>query len=327
MITFWVSVLAITILAYVLLDGFDLGVGLLFGFATETDKRQMLSTVSPVWDGNETWLVITGAILFGAFPTAYAALLSAFYLPLLLMLVGLILRGVAFEFRYKAHRSRGFWDMAFWGGSFAATFSQGLMVGALVAGVPMEGSHFAGGSFFWLSFFPCLCGVGLCAGNALLGACWLAGKSDGVLLRRMRLFIPPLIIGVIVFLVAAFWYSVNDHLQTMHRWFERPYLVLFPIAGVLSGGALVVALGNHRASFLYPCAAIVFASAFGTLAVSFWPYIIPFALTVNQAAAPSSSLRFMFWGAGLFVIPITFVYTFFTYRVFRGKTLNVDDVI
>src|SRR6201999_1589364 len=176
---FWVSLLAISTLLYVLLDGVDLGVGLLFGLASGQARRgAMLSAVAPIWDGNETWLVVTAVILWGAFPLVYANLLSAFYLPLIVMLLGLILRGVAFEFRYKTQRLRWIWDLSFAGGSFVAAFIQGLMVGALVEGLPISDGQYAGGEFGWLSPFSLLCGVGLLLGYTLLGACWLVRKCE-----------------------------------------------------------------------------------------------------------------------------------------------------
>src|SRR3984893_17410233 len=163
MVLFWVSVLDIATLLYVVLDGFDLGVGIIFGLTRDEARRQMmLSAVAPVWDGNETWLVFKAVVLWGAFPVVYATLLSAFYLPLLVMLAGLVLRGVAFEFRYKTERARWIWDLSFAGGSFAATFIQGMTVGALVEGLPIENGHYAGGDFGWFSPFAALCGVGLC---------------------------------------------------------------------------------------------------------------------------------------------------------------------
>src|SRR6202042_497140 len=180
MVMFWVSLLAISILLYVLLDGVDLGVGLLFGLARgEARRGAMLSAVAPIWDGNETWLVITAVILWGAFPVVYASLLSAFYLPLIVMLLGLILRGVAFEFRYKTQRLRWVWDWSFAGGSLVATFIQGMTVGALVKGLQITNGEYSGGETGWLTPFAVLCGVGLCLGYALLGACWLAKKSGG----------------------------------------------------------------------------------------------------------------------------------------------------
>src|SRR6201985_1842672 len=179
MVMFWVSLLAISILLYVLLDGVDLGVGLLFGLAVgETRRAGMLSAVAPIWDGNETWLVVTAVILWGAFPVVYATLLSAFYLPLIIMLMGLILRGVAFEFRYKTQRMRWIWDLSFAGGSLIATFIQGLTVGALVEGLQVTNGQYSGGAVGWLTPFAILCGVGLSLGYALLGACWLAKKCE-----------------------------------------------------------------------------------------------------------------------------------------------------
>src|SRR6202171_1243612 len=174
MFMFWVSLLATTILLYVLLDGVDLGVGLLFGLASgEARRGAMLSAVAPVWDGNETWLVVLAVILWGAFPLVYATLLPAFYLPLIVMLLGLILRGVAFEFRYKTQRLRWIWDLSFAGGSLIATFIQGMTVGALVEGLEVANGQYSGGDFGWLTPFAVLCGIGLCLGYALLGACWL----------------------------------------------------------------------------------------------------------------------------------------------------------
>ena len=193
MITFWVSVLALSILLYVLLDGFDLGVGILFGFTRNDDKRRaMISAIAPFWDGNETWLVVAGVVLWGAFPVIYATLFSALYIPLVLMLAGLILRGVAFEFRGKALHLRWVWDAAFAGGSLLAAFMQGLMIGALVAGLPLSHGNYAGGEFGWLSTFSVLCGAGLCLGYALLGACWLVRKCDGEVQAGAYRLIPVL---------------------------------------------------------------------------------------------------------------------------------------
>src|ERR1700739_2012119 len=179
MVMFWTALLALSILLYVLLDGFDLGIGMLYGLTRDEEKRRiMLSAVAPIWDGNETWLVVAGVILWGAFPIVYATLLSAFYLPLLVMLAGLILRGVAFEFRHRTEQARWLWDWSFAGGSLAATFIQGLPVGALFEGLPMANGQYSGGDFGWLSPFAVLCGVGLCVGYALLGAGWLVNKCE-----------------------------------------------------------------------------------------------------------------------------------------------------
>ena len=323
MILFWVAVLALTTLLYVLLDGFDLGVGILFGFTqNETARRKMLSAISSVWDGNETWLVFTGTILFGAFPRVYGTLLSAFYLPIIVMLGALILRGVAFEFRYKATSTRWLWDLGFAGGSLVATFIQGVTVGALARGLPMTNGEYSGGTFGWFSLFACLCGVGLCFGYALLGAAWLTAKCEGELRDRAYALLRPLTIGVFAFLAVAFSYALFLDLRIMHRWLERPYLLLFPAIG--AGAAFLLVRGIAKRSDLLPfrMTALIFISAFGTLAISFWPYMIPYEVTVYEAASPPASLRFMFWGAGLVVLPITVGYTATVYRVFAGKIIE-----
>lgn len=322
MILFWASLLAVTTLLYVLLDGFDLGVGILFAFADEPNRRKMLGAISPVWDGNETWLVITGTVLFGAFPAAYAALLSAFYLPLVSMLCALILRGVAFEFRYKAIGFRWFWDLGFVGGSLAATFIQGMTVGALVAGLPMKDGHYIGGTFGWFSPFAALCGFGLVLGYSLLGASWLVWKCEGPIRERAYQLLPVLTVGVLSFLATAFVLALAMHLNLMSRWFERPYLLIFPLIGAISAVCLLKGAKRRNDSAPFRFSALIFMAAFGTLACSFWPFMIPFSLTVEQAASPPASLSFIFWGAGLFVMPVTLIYTFVVYRLFRGKVAD-----
>jgi cytochrome d ubiquinol oxidase subunit II len=317
---FWVAILAVSILLYVLLDGFDLGVGILFGRAHDEARRHaMLSAVSPIWDGNETWLVVAGVILWGAFPVVYATLLSAFYLPLLLMLAGLILRGVAFEYRYKTERMRWIWDTGFAGGSLVAAFMQGMTVGALVEGLPIANGQYTGGEFGWFSPFAVLCGIGLCLGYSLLGACWLVRKcEDGVREEAYRL-IPYLAIGLIAFLIVVFAYALAENLRVLQRWLERPYLFIFPAIGVIAALVAAESVRGRRDRVPYYMVALIFATAFGTLAISFWPYMIPFSITIEEAAAPHSSLAFLFWGAGLFVFPLMLLYTVISYSVFRGK--------
>ena len=320
MVMFWVAVLAISILLYVLLDGFDLGIGMLFGVTRdEADRRTMMTAVAPVWDGNETWLVVAAVVLWGAFPVVYATLFSAFYLPLLLMLAGLILRGVAFEFRYKAERMRWVWSAGFAGGSLVAAFMQGLMVGALVEGLPISNGHYTGGEFGWLSPFALICGVGLCLGYALLGACWLVRKCEGDVRDSAYRLIPYLSAGLLVFLIVVFVYALAENLPVMGRWLERPYLFVFPAAGALCAIALAISVRGRRDAVPFPMVALIFVAAFGTLAISFWPYMIPFAVTIEEAAAPHSSLAFMFWGEGLFVFPLMLLYAVINYTVFRGK--------
>jgi cytochrome bd ubiquinol oxidase subunit II len=278
MVMFWVAILAVSILLYVLLDGFDLGVGILFGLTSnEARRRAMMSAVAPMWDGNETWLVVAGVILWGAFPVVYATLFSAFYLPLLLMLAGLILRGVAFEYRNKTERLRWIWDVGFAGGSVVAAFIQGMTVGALVEGLPITNGYYAGGEFGWLSAFAVLCGIGLCLGYALLGACWLVRKCESDVREEAYRLIPYLSVGLLAFLIVVFAYALAENLQVTHRWLERPYLFVFPAIGVIA------------------------------------------ALVAAEAAAPHSSLAFMFWGEGLFIFPLMLIYTVISYTVFRGK--------
>jgi cytochrome d ubiquinol oxidase subunit II len=279
----------------------------------------MMAAVAPIWDGNETWLVVAGVVLWGAFPIVYSTLFSAFYLPLLLMLAGLILRGVAFEFRYKAERMRPVWDVGFAGGSLAAAFIQGLMVGALVEGLPVADGRYVGGEFGWLSPFALMCGVGLCLGYALLGACWLVRKCEGELRELAYRLIPYLSIALLVFLIVVFAYALVVHLRVIDRWLERPYLFVFPAIGIVAAIVLAVSVRTRRDGLPFYMVALMFTAAFGTLAISFWPYMIPFSITVEQAAAPHSSLAFMFWGEGLFVFPLMLLYTVISYTVFRGK--------
>jgi cytochrome d ubiquinol oxidase subunit II len=320
MVMFWVSLLAISILLYVLLDGVDLGVGMLFGLTNDQVRRgAMLSAVAPIWDGNETWLVVTAVILWGAFPVVYATLLSAFYLPLIVMLLGLILRGVAFEFRYKTQRLRWVWDLSFAGGSLVATFMQGTTVGALVEGLQVTDGQYSGGDFGWLTPFAALCGIGLCLGYALLGACWLAKKCNDEVRDVAHRQIPVLAGGVLVFLVVVFVYALAEHLPILHRWIDRPYLFVFPAIGAVAAIVLALSILRHNDRWPFYTVAVVFLSAFGTLALSFWPYMIPFVITVDAAAAPPSSLTFMFWGCGVFVFPLMLLYTVISYTVFRGK--------
>jgi len=325
MIEFWLAALSLTIFLYVLLDGFDLGVGILFAFSrTERCKAHMLRAVSPVWDGNETWLIISAAILFGAFPMIYALLLGAFYIPLILLLCGLILRGVAFEFREKSRRLRPAWDAGFALGSTVATFMQGCTVGALAQGLPNIDGRFTGGLFFWASPFALLCGVGLCLGYSLAGAAWLVFKAEDDLRDRSYGQVKWLLVGVLLFLVAAFMFALRLDLRVMTRWIERPILSLCPLIGAV--GVIAILLGLYRRTDYLPFtgAVLLFIAAFGTLGLSFLPYMVPFSITYVQAAAPPSSLSFLFWFAGIFVLPLTLVYTLVTYAIFHGKVGEED---
>ena len=319
MVMFWTSLLAISILLYVLLDGADLGIGMLFGLTQgEAKRRVMLKAVSPIWDGNETWLVVTGVILWGAFPLVYATLLSAFYLPLFFILAGLILRGVAFEFRDKTQRMRWIWDLSFVGGSLVASFMQGTTVGALVEGLQVTKEQYSGGDFGWFTPFAALCGIGLCLGYALLGACWLVKKCDAEVRDRAHRQIRILAVCVLLFLVVVFVCALAEHLPILHRWIDRPYLFVFPAIGAVAAIVLALSILRHNDRWPFYMVAVIFISAFGTLALSFWPYMIPFVITIDEAAAPQSSLAFIFWG-GVIVFPIMLLYTVISYSVFRGK--------
>src|SRR5579862_2064470 len=243
MVLYWAAVLAISTSLYVLLDGFDLGIGILSaGARSGASRDQMMSAIAPIWDGNETWLVVTGVVLWGAFPIVYATLLSAFYLPLVLMLAGLILRGVAFEFRHRTENWRWLWDASFVGGSLVATFVQGLTVGALVKGLPIANGRYVGGDFGWLSPFAVLCGVGLCIGNSLLGASWLVRKCHGEVRDLAYRLIPRLAIALLVFLIAVFAFALAENLRVMERWLERPYLLIFPVIGALAARMLATSI-------------------------------------------------------------------------------------
>ena len=327
MVLFWVSVLALAILLYVLLDGFDLGVGILFGFARkEASRRAMMGAVAPVWDGNETWLVVSGVVLWGAFPLAYSILFAALYIPVLFMLTGLVLRGVAFEFRNRAEASRWVWSVAFSGGSLLAAFAQGVMVGALVEGIAVGDGHSQGAAMSWLTPFAVLCGVGLCLGYALLGAGWLLLKSEGELRGAARRWIPRLALALVALLIAVFVHALAKDLRILHSWIERPYLFVFPAVAVAAAVILALRVRQDRYQDRTPFAMMttLFAMAFGTFLISFWPYMIPFSVTIDEAAGPHSSLAFMFWGEGLFILPLMLFYTFVAYRVFRGKLGPAD---
>ncbi|WP_212625440.1 cytochrome d ubiquinol oxidase subunit II [Pseudomonas sp. PP3] len=322
MITYWAAVLAISILLYVVLDGFDLGVGMLFGTTSDEDHRQsMLSSISPVWDGNETWLVVAGVTLWGAFPPVYAAALSAFYIPVSLMLVGLIFRGVSFEFRSHAHRSRWVWTLGLFFGSLCAAFMQGAMVGSLVEGLPVVNGRFAGDAMTWLSPFSVLCGISLCFGYTLLGAGWVARKCVGKA-RSKALSLAPRLAGITLILVfILFAHALISNLRIMDRWIDRPILFVVPV--IAAAAYWVILSGCKRDNDRSPFngTVLLFICAYAMFAISFWPYMIPFSITLQEAASPTSSLRFMFWGAGLVVFPLMLIYTACSYWVFKGKSV------
>lgn len=320
---FWAGVIALSILVYVLLDGFDLGVGILFGTTRDEAKRtQMMASIAPYWDGNETWLVVIGASLFAAFPAVYTVFLGAFYLPVLHMLVGLILRGVAFEFREHAGRSRALWNRGFFTGSLLVAFVQGAAVGAMMRGIPVENGQFAGTSLDWLHPFPVLTGIGLVFGYALLGAGWLVLKAEGELREWAYARIPRLVAAVAVLLGLAFAVAITvDLTSTLQLGVHRlsGWTIIIPL---IAGAALVgvwLAARARRDRLPFMLTAVSFVAAFATLAVMMWPYMIPYALTVGDAAAPQATLRFFSY-AGMVVLPVIALYTIGVYWVFRGKT-------
>jgi len=318
---FWASVIAASILIYVILDGFDLGVGILFGFARdETNRLQILNTIAPFWDGNETWLVIVGASLFAAFPVVYTVFLGAFYIPVLLMLFGLIFRGIAFEFRQRTEHMRWLWNWGFFIGSTVAAFVQGAAIGAMMRGIPVTNGHFAGHTFDWVRPFPILTGVGLVLGYALLGAGWIVYKSEGALRDWAYARIPWLVAGVFVVVGLAFTAAVTldagavaqSNLQA------RGWGLAFPTMGVVALIGVIVGTRARRDAVPFYLTTVFFVASYLTLGVMFWPYIVPYSVTVANAASPDASLGFFFVG-GIIVLPMILIYTMGVYRVFRGK--------
>ena len=316
---FWAGIIALSILIYVVLDGYDLGVGILFGTTKDEDYRDhMIASVAPFWDGNETWLIVVGASLFGAFPIVYSVFLSAFYLPVLLLLVGLIFRGVAFEFRDRSENNRRLWDWGFFLGSLVVAFVQGAAVGAMIRGIPVENGQFSGGPFLWVAPFPIFCGIGLVLGYCLLGASWLVLKSDGDLRSWAYKRIPWLVLGVVVVLIVAMATTIDIRTRIEQTIFTRAWAFVFPVIGALALLGVVVAARKQRDGWPFPLSALFFLMAFLTLAEMFWPYMIPYSITVTNAAAPAQSLQFMFY-AGIVVLPVIIVYSAVVYWVFRGK--------
>ena len=323
MVNFWAVALGLSLLLYVVLDGFDLGVGILFPFAPgERSRQQMMDAVAPVWDGNETWLIISAATLFAAFPAAYAILLSAFYLPVIVMLCGLILRGVAFEFRSKTNRYRWLWSASFFLGSFFAAFAQGAAIGAFVQQVPVHDGVFDGSVFSWLSPFALLCGVGLCLGYVMLGAGWLVLKTETAVRDFSYTAMAIAISGVMVFLLVAAVSVFAMHLRVADQWRQRPVLFVFLMIGAVALLTMIYAVVRERDRLLYPMAVVMFGAAFCTMVLAVLPYIVPFSLTLAEAAAPPSSLAFLFWGAGIIILPLTIIYTGVIYVIFRGKVVR-----
>ncbi|GLO16444.1 ubiquinol oxidase subunit II, cyanide insensitive [Pseudomonas putida] len=324
----WAVIIIFGVMMYVVMDGFDLGIGMLFPFVKgEQDRDVMMNTVAPVWDGNETWLILGGAGLFGAFPMAYAVILEALYLPLILMLIGLIFRGVAFEFRFKAKADkRHIWDKAFIWGSLVATFFQGVALGAFLEGFKVVDRHFAGGTLDWLTPFSLFCGLGLIVAYTLLGCTWLIMKTEGPLQQKMHDMARPLALVLLVVIgIVSLWTPIA-YPQIADRWFSMPNLIWFmpvPLLVLVTFYALLkaVARNAHYTPFLLTLVLIFLG--YSGLGISLWPNIIPPSVSIWEAAAPPQSQGFMLVGT-LFILPFILMYTFWSYYVFRGKVTPED---
>jgi len=319
---FWVSVLAISILLYILLDGFDLGIGILFGLTgSEERRRAMMSAAAPIWDGNETWLVLGGGGLMAAFPLAYAVLMPALYTPMIAMLIGLIFRGVAFEFRWRTQRERNLWDIAFAAGSLLAAMAQGVALGAILQGIHVEGRHYGGGWWDWLTPFSILTGLSVVVGYALLGATWLVMKTEGELRDEAYRLSWWLLFAMIAAMGAVSLATPFLHMEYARRWFDWPNIVLTaPVPIAVAGVTLLLlrSLANkqdHRPFFL---TLALFGLSYAGLGISMWPYIVPRSITIWQAASPVNSQIFMLVGV-VGLVPLILAYTSWNYWVFRGK--------
>lgn len=322
----WGVLICISILLYVILDGFDLGMGILFPFApSENCRVKMMNSVTPFWDGNETWLVLGGGGLLVAFPLAYSILLPALYLPIIFMLIGLIFRGVAFEFRHKAppHQVK-IWDISFHAGSLLATFMQGVILGNLVQGISVTGRQFSGGAWDWAGSFALLNGLALIFGYGLLGSTWLIMKTDDVTQKWARRITPYLLTFVVLFvLIIAVTLPFIDKHDIRFKWLQQPWITMLFCVGILSLCSVIFIYKDSASSehekrpFILSCG--LFILGFAVLGVSLWPWIVPFRFTLWEAAASSTSLSLMIIGTALF-LPLALSYTVLSYYVFRGKT-------
>ncbi len=326
----WAGLMAFAVFAYVILDGFDLGIGLLFPFIKQPrDKANAMNSIAPFWDGNETWLVLGGGGLYATFPLAFAIIMPALYVPLIVMLLALIFRGVAFEFRWRADSGAGMkrWDIGFTLGSFFAAFAQGIALGALVQGIDVVERAYAGGWWDWLTPFSLVTGLAVVVGYALLGACWLIYKTEDDLqkLCRRAAFGLTLALGSMIAVVSIWMLFKQD--PYMKRWFDYPnYLYLLPVpllVGVLSLYLLrCLRKGKELAPFLSVIG--LFALSYFGLCISFYPNIVPPSIDIWQAASPESSLKFLLVGSAV-LIPMIIAYTAYSYWVFRGKVKAEDQ--
>lgn len=318
----WLLILAFSVFAYIVMDGFDLGVGMLFPFAkTEADRDVMMSSVAPVWDGNETWLVLGGGGLFAAFPLAYSVLMPALYAPIMAMLLGLTFRGVAFEYRWRTVRGRAAWDRAFAGGSFVAAFAQGVALGAILQGIQVSGRQYAGGWWDWLTPFTMLTGGSVVVGYGLLGATWLNMKTEESLQAWALAWSKGMGVAMIVCIVAVS--AATPFLKAAYyvRWLEWPRVLMtaqVPLLVALAAYLFFRTVRQRREVAPFLIALALFALSFAGLCISMFPYLVPNSITIWDAAAPRSSQMFMLVGAAV-LIPVILAYTGHAYWVFRGK--------
>lgn len=320
----WGLLIATAVLMYVLLDGFDLGVGILFPFAPSNQARSaMMNSIAPFWDGNETWLILGGGGLFAAFPLAYAIIMPAFYMPIIIMLMGLIMRGVAFEFRFKAsERSRPLWDNVFHFGSLTAAFCQGIILGSFVEGIHVEGRNFAGGPFDWATGFSLMVGIAMVFGYALLGATWIIMKMEGATQAwaRRAAFYVLIFVGAAMFLVSVCMPFIDESIRTF--WFSLPnfyYLLPIPVITALLFFVLLRDLRNKQVEYRpFILSILLFIMGYLGLAVSLFPWLIPFKYTIWDAAASGPGLSLMLVGV-VPMLPVILGYTAYCYWVFRGK--------
>ncbi|MDR5823466.1 cytochrome d ubiquinol oxidase subunit II [Caballeronia sp. LZ043] len=322
LVPLWAAILALAVFMYVLLDGFDLGVGIMFLLRRDGESRNlMINSVAPVWDFNETWLILGGGGLFAVFPLAFAIIVPAVYFPILFMLLGLIFRGVAFEFREVIGARKRLWDGAFGVGSLVATFSQGIVLGMFIQGFPIEGRVYAGTSWNWIAPFPLLTGVGMIFGYALQGTTWLVLKTEGKLQEWGRRMARYALIGVIAFiLLISLWTPLKDA-RIAARWFDFPYSFVFapvPVLTVLLAWTLWTSLARGREVTPFLCSMGLFFLAFTGLVISLWPFIAPPSVTLWDASTAPLSQQFLLIGT-MFLLPVLIIYVVWSYWVFRGK--------
>lgn len=323
----WAMIIAFAVLTYVILDGFDLGIGILFPFAdSEQDKSVMMNSIAPVWDGNETWLVLGGGGLFAVFPLAYAVIMPALYMPITLMLLALVFRGVAFEYRWRTEQWKPVWDFAFFGGSLVAAFTQGIALGAMVQGIEVADRAYAGGWWDWLSPFSLLTGCAVVIGYGLLGSTWLIMKTEGSIQAKMRAYAKWLGLGTLGFIGIVSLLTPFQDTAYFQRWFTLPgsiFSVLVPSLVGLCTWLLFTGLKKDKEVQPFLASLGLFVLSFIGIVISFYPNIVPPSLTIVEAAAPDSSLKFALVGT-VVLVPLILMYTAYAYWVFRGKVRPED---